>query len=343
MPGTVDNLELTTIAHIRSRYEMNGPHATAVLDMPMPGTSGDDAGVRWRAARAELLRLGTSAVAIRHMDDVIAQTHRRGHPLLVTANEAGAAICWLGFDIESSTELGALPALLPTLHQAALAPVPVIGAAIDRIGADVHTIGAFDVLKSLSVDGDDEHVHKAASGGWSQARHQRHSEVIWERNAELVAIAITQAVKDADAHEVVLTGDNQAVRLVAQRLASLRAARVVRKQAGGRHEPGTPDRLTVAASEVRVAFHDQATGVAVANLREELGQHDRAVAGWISVLEALNDHRVRSLFVDLLDSRQNPQVDSTIHAAFRHGANVVVGDDLDVCGGIAALLSRPYD
>ncbi len=339
---TETSTELTTIPAIRSRYDLPGAHATAVVHIPTPQTVGDDLAVRWSSTEAELLRLGASPRSVGHMGDLLRSTHRRGRPLLITANDESAACCWLGYDLEPSIGVGTLPALVPALHQAAMAPASTMAAAIDRTGADVYRVGPFDIEVVKTVEGEDEHVHKTATGGWSQARHQRHSEVVWKRNASLIATSIADQSERQGADGVVLSGDDREVRLVEAELTGTRVGAVVRRNAGGRHEPGTPARLSEAAMEFRAESNRRLTARALEDLREELGQQDQAIAGSVAVLEAITNNRVKTLFIDLVGSRDVPRLDATVRAGLAHGADIVIGHDFDVDDGVAAILRMAY-
>ena len=333
--------ELTTMSSIRTRYDLPGPHATVILDVPNPGTVGDDLGVRWNSTQADLSRLGVSQATVQQMDELVRSTHRRGRPLLMTGNDTSAAFCWLSFEIEASMSWGTLPALIPAIHQARLVPSPVIGAVIDRVGADLYWAGAHEIMLLTQIDGEDEQVHKAASGGWSQARSQRHSEVIWDRNASLF-VDINDSIEQFGAGAVALTGDERAVQLVEARLDDQGAGAVVRCMAGGRHEPGTPERLRTAIDDYRSERNRRETSTALESLREELGQRDQGLAGSIEVLEAIKDKRVKTLFVDLVTGRRTPHVETSVRAAIGQGADVVIGTDFEVRDGIAAILRAAY-
>ncbi len=338
--------ELTTMAAIATRYQLPGPHVTVVVPLPTPGTVGDDLGVRWSSTRADLHHLGASAQAVQHIDAVLASRHRRGRSLLVTATEVDAAFTWLAFDIEPTMHVGPLPALVPAIGQVTTSSSPTIAAVVDRVGGDLYVIDAFDIAPIDSVDGEDEQIHKAATGGWSQKNHQRHSEVIWDRNAALVASTIsTHAAHHGDhqaAGAIVLTGDDRAVGLVERHLAAHHVSNVTRHHAGGRHEPGTVARVQSVALDERSRRSGERCATQLAELREELGQHDRAVGGSIPVLEAITENRVRTLFVDIDRGRADPHVDALVGATLAHGGDVVVGPDFDIRDGIAALLRMPY-
>lgn len=335
-------VELTSIAAIKARYELPGPHVTVVVNVPLPMTVGDDAAVRYDATRTELLHVGASEESVGHIVGFLESSRRRGHPVLVTATDRGAAFCWLAFDIAGSATVGNLPALLPALRQVRLGRVPMVGAVVDRTGADLFGVDAFDIEPVDSVTGTTEHIHKGAGGGLSHSNHQRHSEQIWARNAELVAAAITTQAAALRARHVVLTGDDRAVRLVEEHLDEHRVGTVVRRQAGGRHEPETPQRLRHAAFEVRASLDRQRTACAVDELSRELGQQDRALAGAMDVENAVDANEVKTLFVrpgtnDAFDA------DAIICNALAHGVDIVVDAAVHGPDGIAAVLRMPRE
>jgi hypothetical protein len=340
---TPADTRLETITDVRSRYELAGPHVTVIVRVPTPGTVGDNFDLRWKATKADLHHLGASQNAVEQMDALVVSTERRGHPLLLTANDDSATACWLGFDIEPSMTVGSLPALVPAIRQVTTASCPTVAASVDRIGADVYSVDAFDIGLVATVDGEDEQIHKATSGGWSQKNHQRHSEVLWERNAALVAAEIESQVTRLGADAILLTGDDRAARLVHSDLSQDSVDAVARRQAGGRHEPETVERLRQAVLDERRERTAALIAAELASLREELAQQDRAIDGSIHVLEAIAENRVGTLFVDIVEGRRDTHVDAIVRSALNHGAHMVVGPDLAVRDGLAALLRIPYE
>ncbi len=334
--------ELTTIDGIRARYDLPGPHATVVLDVPTPGSVGDDLGVRWSVTEADLLHLGATSEAICHMGDLLESTHRRGQSVLLTANDENAACCWLSFDIHPSNTVAALPALAPALHEAGLGAAPTVGAAIDRTGADVYRVGTSDIERVTTIEGEGELVRRNAAGRWLRARRQGHREVLLERTAALIAAGIAIKADRLATTGIVLTGDEREVALVKAQLDNGRARTVLCAHAGGRHEPDTSERIRTAALAFRSDRDQQRTDRALDDLREELGQQDRAVAGAVEVLEAITENRVKTLLVDRVIGGRAPHVDAIIRAALAHGADLVVGHDFDVRDGIGAILRVAY-
>jgi hypothetical protein len=334
-------VELKSIAAVGTRYDLAGPHTTAIVPVAVPGTVGDDFTVRWSATRADLAHLGASEPALARLDDVVSSVHRGGHTLLLTANDETAAFCWLSFDIEPLLQVAPLPALVPAIREISASSTIVV-AAVDRVGADIFEVGQFDITPIHTVEGEHEQIHKAASGGWSQPRHQRHSEVTWERNATLIATELARVADRARATTVLVTGDDRAVHLVEDHLEGQSRHRVAQCHAGGRHEPETPTRLLDAARAERWADAAAVCERQLDDLREELGQHDRAIAGSVEVLEAITENRVGTLFVDIDEGRAVHHVDAIVRAALAHGAQLVVGAGFEVDDGLAALLRAAY-
>lgn len=335
---------LATLADIADRYRLPGPHVTLIMLVPVPGTVGDDFDVRWSATRADLRHMGVSDRAVQHLDSLIRTTIRRGHPLLITANDDSAASCWLGFDIEASMETGELPALVPALRQLLMASQVTVAAVVDREGADLYAVGTIEIGRVGQIAAEDGQIQDDVSGRRSPRRGSQHSEVIIERNAASIAAEILRTAEEVHAGAILLAGDDRVTRLVEDCLTHRSNKAVVRRQVGGRHEPKTVDRVRVAALYERRRRAASHLALELARLREELGQHDRAIEGAVEVLEAITDGRVGTLFVDTDADRgtPNPPLDVHVRAALDHGARLVVGPNLGRRDGVAALLRVPY-
>lgn len=336
---------LNTIDQIRDRYELPGPHVTATLRVPSPEAVDDDLTTRWRSLERELLGLGASRRSTGLLDELLGSMDRSkdrsGRTLLVTANDESAASAWIGHDLNASIHIGALPALVPALHQALPGRTSTIVAAIDRTGADIFLVDAIDIDLIRSVEAEDERVDGAASDGRSSARNQRHRELVWERNASLVARILDDEAVLRGADEVVFTGADGEVRLVEAEFAGGTVGSVVRLAGVDRHEPGTPERLRAAALDFRSARSRDLTDRALAELREELVRHRRAVAGSNQVHEAITEQRVATLFIDLDAGRHSHHVDATVRAALTHGVDIVTGTGFEVRDGVAAIIKMP--
>jgi hypothetical protein len=296
---------------------------------------------RWSATRNDLRHLGADEDVLGQLDQTVSALPPSGYEALVTANASSAAYCWLITPTSGSMmRVGDLPSLVPALVEVDRRP-RVVTAAVDRIGADLAVVDHVHLQAAGAVDGETDGIHKSPGDGADQARNQRHSEVIWERNASEVATQITKLVDARSAPVVVLSGDRRAVDLVAERVTgsnvTVRAA-----QAGGRREPDTSLRLLAAAIS---AAHDAQSAAWSADherLREELGQQDLAVDGEVHTLQAIADHRVSTLFIDTDTWARRSHIDETIRAADADGAGVCLGSAPELTDGIGALLRRAY-
>ena len=326
---------------ITRRYRLPGPHVTVLMPIPMPGQVGDDLAKRWSATMVDLRRLGADDAALGHLDAAVEALPRSGYDVLLTANGDDAAYCWL---TKPSTapfmRVDALPSLVPAFVEMDGRP-KVVAAAIDRIGADLFTVDHAHLDAAGDVEGESERIHKSSGDGSDQARNQRHSEVIWDRNAHEVARTVAETARKVHASHVVLTGDRRAVDLVAGHLDNQRLT-VTSVQAGGRHEPDTPLRLLAAAMAVATEAQARKVREDVDILTEELGQQDLAVDGEVHTLQAIADHRVAQLFVDADTWTERAHVDETIRAAVSDGGTVCAAPIPRLADGVAAMLRRPY-
>ncbi len=328
-------------AAVLRRYRLPGPHATVVMPIATPGNARNNMEKRWSATRADLHHLGADESVLVQLDDAVAALPPSGYRALVTANPDGAAYCWLLDPTGGSVmRVGNLPSLVPALAEVERRP-RVIAAAVDRVGADISIVDHAHIEPVASVDGETDGIHKSAGDGWDQARKQRHSEVVWDRNAGEVASAIGDLVRRHSVPVVVLTGDRRAMDLVAERVAGPNVT-VHAAHAGGRHEPQTSLRLLAAAITAASAAQESARRADVDKLTEELGQHDLAVDGEVHTLQAIADHRVETLFVDGETWATRSHLDETIRAAHADGAKVRVVRGAPMADGVGALLRRPY-
>lgn len=326
---------------VLARYRTPGPHVTVIMPIAMPGRVGNNMEKRWSATRAELGHLGASEASLARLDEAIAVLPPSGYEALVTANADSSAYCWLITPTTGSLmSVGDLPALVPALSEVDRRP-RVVAAAVDRVGADVSIVDHAHIESVRSVNGDKEGIHKSAGDGWDQARNQRHSEVVWERNAAAVAKEISQLVTRRAAPVVVLSGDRRAVDLVADRVSGPNVT-VYPVQAGGRHEPDTPLRLLAAGIAAAADAQTISQRADLDRLTEELGQQDRAVDGEVHTLQAIADHRASMLFVDTGSWAHRSHIDETIRAAHADGANICVAPAPALNDGVGALLRRPY-
>jgi hypothetical protein len=334
---------LATNPSILKRYALPGPHVSVVMPIPIPGQAGDDLTKRWNATRTDLRRVGATDDALDHLDAAIEALNPCGYQVLLTANDDNAAYCWLTSAPDATmTRVGSLPALVPALAEVDRRPTLIL-AAVDRVGADLYAVDHTQIDECGSVDGETERIHKASGDGTDQARNQRHSEVVWDRNAELVGERLATLARQRNAARVILTGDRRAVDLITHRLAHHKELTIESVRAGGRHEPNTSQRLLAAALESARAAQVAKQETEIEELAEELGQHDQAVEGAVRTLQATADHRVKKLYIDAGSWRDHPHLDETIAAAAAQGAKVIAVNAPHLLDGIAAMLRIRYD
>lgn len=332
---------LIDVDTVIDRYRSRGPHTTVVLPVATPGQIGDDLTIRWHATRTGLRHQGASDRSLDLLDAAVDALSPTGGHVLLTANDDDAAYTWLTTEEPALQRVGPAPCLIPALGEVVGATAVVV-AAVDRIGADLYLVDHTEIEPHGSITGEDAEIHKAASGGWSQARRQRHSEVVWERNAAGVASELADLALESGAALIVITGDQRATELAMRHLDTVRGVTVRSVDAGGRHEPDTWRRLHRTALEIAEVERSQTFGRSLEQVREELGQQDRAVAGAIETLQAISENRVGTLFIDTNEWRHQQHADEIVKAALLKGAQIVPAPLLDIPDGIAGLLRVPY-
>ncbi len=332
--------ELTSVADVLERYQSEGPHATAVMPLATPGQRGDDRHIRWHAMRTDLHHLGADGEMLARLDHVVKTLEPKGIPVLITASPTGSAFCWLSDESAPSvTHFGVHPALIPVLVELA-GRAPVVGAVVDRFGADLFEFGHLGFVQTGTVTGDEEFAERGAGG--DQASFQRRVELGLERTAADAATALANLAGSAGASLIVLTGDDRAVAAVEHHLG--RHEVLVRHvQAGGRHEPSTPERLHRAARDEVGREHERQVADAVDHLMRELATHDRAIAGHVATFEAIEEGRVDTLFLDAGTTAGLTDADALVKEVLSMGGSVIVAADLQVPDGTAALLRFAYN
>lgn len=114
---------------------------------------------------------------------------------------------------------GRVPDLVPLLRQRP-AQFEIVVAEVGRDGGEVRLQRASrdGSVEEHAIAGETEDISKVPSGGWSQARWQRHTEEVWRRNTEEVAERINRLVEDRPVHLVVLAGDMRARTMLTDQL-----------------------------------------------------------------------------------------------------------------------------
>lgn len=288
-----------------------------------------EARLEWRALREQAERAGAPPEALTAVDraadgahrdraglHVVVPTDGRPHVEGLERSPAGGSVSW-----------APVPALVPLLADRQRQQ-PHVVALVDRQGADIVTStgrlapgaeapegtggsGGTDdagdggsavtaagtpTTTKTTVEGDTHPLRKVAPGGWSQRRFQQRAEETWQRNMGEVAEEITARVEQVGARFVALGGDERAVHLVRDHLPAA-VRELVRPLSVTRATDGSAARLQDELDRVGDDWlHAEITRMAEA-FREELGQHDRAVAGPRECLAALQAARVAQLIV----------------------------------------------
>lgn len=263
-------------------------------------------GIQWRNAATDLRNHGAPASVVdalgKRMTD---REPRAGGTLVGFAAEARDPQV-LHVPIELANDLASwcpLPRVGPVLG-ARQSRVPHVVVLTDRAGADVFAVnGSLD--EHRTVQGDSYPIEKNAPGGWSQPRYQRRAETSWEENAAEVAAVVVEVADDIHAELIALAGDVRAVELVQESLPS-RLASKVQVVPGSRHADGSEGARVEGVQRLVDTASAATTTDLLRKLREELGQHDRAVRGPGAVLDALAKGQVQVLLVhdDPHDARQ---------------------------------------
>jgi Bacterial archaeo-eukaryotic release factor family 2 len=293
---------------------------------------------RWNVLRDELAGAGADEPALAAVDPWVRDAHEHGECLAVVARRHGVLHVEYGPD-PPRRDLGRwapLPSLGPLLEWRQLSP-PHLIVLIDRRGADLVAVTR-QMASVREVAGDpNEPITKVAPGGWSQRRYQQRAEHTWERNAGTVADEVVRLCDKIDARLVVVAGDVRAVHLLREALPG-RVERLVRVIEGGR-APGTADDAEAAAiTRLTASVAAEETTALLRKLREELGQHDRAVQGPAATLEALARKQVEVLLV-----HDDPDDPRTAWCSPEPLAAAGTRDDLETMGITEPVEARLVD
>jgi hypothetical protein len=251
----------------------------------------------WKALRRDLADAGAPEEALAAIDPLVPDAHLRGQTLAAVATSAGLA------HAEHSPEpppadrgtFETLPALVPVLEWRQSHPTHV-GVLADRAGADIYLSRHDRPDLHREAGGDDDPLHKAKPGGWSQLRYQHRAENTWEHNADDVAAEIVSLVDRFDPRLVIVAGDVRAVQMIDDALPPQVTERL-EVVSGSRTEDGSEDDFA-AAVEGRLAGSVAADTIhLLEKFKEELGQDDRAADGASATLAALARAQVEVLLV----------------------------------------------
>jgi hypothetical protein len=271
------------------------------LQPPDPVTdTGADLGLRWKRLASQLTAQGADDATLAAIGRDLADQPASPARYAIFASR-GSVVSHHRLPSAAGVDhahFGAPADVVPLLAFRQKHP-PYVKVVTDRTGADVTVVlrGAVSGSTTVVVGTDDE-VERNAPGGFAQARYQRRAEDSWQHNAAVVAREVSQAMREVDAHLLLMTGDVRAVQLLRDQLPSaVRQVATLRQLSGGRRPDGSSAFQDAAAA-------DAVADVAAAETRALLERFDRerrpgrlAVMGVTATLAALAQGRVETLLV----------------------------------------------
>ncbi|MFD9701132.1 Vms1/Ankzf1 family peptidyl-tRNA hydrolase [Lentzea sp. NPDC059081] len=348
-----------------------GPFASVYLDASHDTEDAEKVTeLRWRGLREQLAGQGAPEETLVALDEAVSEARP-------PAGKAGRVLIASGARVlvdqtlpvpppADVTRFSSLPDLLP-LASYLPQPVPHVVVVVDSAGADLHSFdGRVDLVET--VRGRQHPLHKAGGGGWAHKRMQQRVEDTVKHNVKQVAEEVERLVREVRAELVVLGGEVQARSALHHEL-HLDDGLVVEVEGAGL-AAGTDDEEFDNAVRALVAQRRQQHDAdAVDRFRAERGRDGLAVEGLADVTGSLRQANVDTLVVDvdvLADelvwtSDQPGQVgadeagvrqvagdpaavrrtradEALARAAAVTGANVVVGDDVELVQGVGAIL-----
>jgi peptide chain release factor subunit 1 len=142
-------------------------------------------------------------------------------------------------------------------------------------------------------------------GGWSQARYQRHIEMLVRDHLKEVAEALDRIVRRLRSVQVVVISSEETKAEFEELLSHEALDAVIGWTSAEAH--ATPAELLELATPVLERYRTEQETHALDRWHEEVGRGGRAAAGWEATLEAASDARVDLLLFE----------DGVDHAAFR--------------------------
>ncbi len=217
-----------------------------------------------------------------------------------------------------------------------------------------------------AIDLSEEQPRRHDQGGWSQARYQRHVDVLASRHLREVADAVDRIVREAGVADLVIAApDESRAELATHLSAEVRAVLAGWTSVESHSTPSEIFERVAPLFDERRVEREQAV---LDKWHAAVGQADRAAAGWKDTLPAASDARVDVLLVQAgadrsahrcprcgraeLDAGECPLdgtpleeipsgLDAAVRLTLRHGGSVCSlerAQDLAPVGGIGALL-----
>ncbi len=202
-------------------------------------------------------------------------------------------------DWPEGVSTGDLPDLAGWVHLVDGQPSFLL-AVIDHEGADIDYYPSLATAEAVhaQVSGEADELQKVRGGGWAHKRYQRRSDNQAEDNARDVAEEVRSLAARTRPRAVLLAGEARARAEVLGSLGGVQSE-VVELESGGRAAGSSTESLwdDVRATLARVELEDSQQ--VLDRLDERRGQGSGAAAGLDDVLQALTQHKVETLVVDL--------------------------------------------
>jgi Bacterial archaeo-eukaryotic release factor family 2 len=146
--------------------------------------------LRWKSLRRELADAAAPEAVLAAVDQVVDHNGTAGETLAVIANSHGVQLATRlpGPPPGDVARWGMLPHVVPLLAWRQRQH-PYVVVATDRLGAELLAVVPDGPDQEVRVQGEELHVTRSASGGWSQRRFQQRAENRWKQNAGTVAEA----------------------------------------------------------------------------------------------------------------------------------------------------------
>lgn len=283
------------LGFLRPLYQRPGRYVSVYLDASRAEEKGTrTVGLRWRAARDRLAGAGADLATLEAAGQVLTDPERAapGRAVFARAGTVTFTAALPAPPWREITRVAPLPHLMPLLAQAPPQTRHVRVTATRGGGEFVAVTGAGTVWAG-QAGSTGWPVHKVASGGWSQAQHQRSSEEAWGENAKALAAAVTEAASEIQAGLIVVAGDARGRELLVRHLGSpLQTAVIMIWQ----EIPVDSPAMAEAACQALAQQEDR-------DCRERFGHwrtrraHDAGVEGLPATLRALADGQVSELFL----------------------------------------------
>ncbi|MDQ1654672.1 MAG: hypothetical protein QOI35_3872 [Cryptosporangiaceae bacterium] len=317
-------MRLTILEHL---YRQPGPYTSVYLD-----TSRDSelaqrkVALRWREAATALADQGApeaDITAIRDLVEVLRPEGPSGHAIFAADGVVRLAAELEGPPRREIHRYAPLPHAMPLIAQHR-ETIPHVLVVTDRVGADVTAVGYDGDALRREIEGRTWPIRKVQAGGWSHRRYQQAAEETWERNAAAVARATTEAAHAIGAKVVLVAGEERARSELLHALGPDLQAEVIEVPGGGRAAGIDQEAFQ---AEVAKLLADRAAAEVSAvedRFREELGQHDKAAAGFEGTVRALQLAQAEVVLVN----NDDPAANGTLFAGPEPGELGLTRDEL---------------